>query len=1085
MKSMFRVYLLLIAFVMGTLAGYSQVTTSGMNGKITGANNETLPGATVVAVHQPSGTQYGTITNAEGRFAIQGMRSGGPYKVEVSFVGYNKATYSDITIALGENFALNANLKEESVDVAEVVVIGTKSAAFDAQKTGAAMNVDNKQITSLPTISRSINDFTRMVPQSNGLSFGGRDGRYNYITIDGAAFNNSFGLSGSTRNLPGGDAQPISLDAIDQISVSIAPYDVRQSNFTGASINAVTKSGDNTFKGSAYTYLRPSSFAGKEIDGTKYTWDEKSGKTYGVSLGGPIIKDKLFFFVNGEYEKSEYPSTSWKVSADGTSDAANYISRTKESDLSTLKDYLISNYNYNPGSWNWGQFASENYKGLARIDWNINKSNKLSVRYNQVVSTNDVLTNATSSPGGSFNNGRISEKAMAFTNAGYGFENTVRSITGELNSTFGARFSNKLLATYTQVRDKRTSDSDLFPFVDILNGTDFYTSFGYELYTYNNDVKNNTFSVIDNFSAFLGNHTVTAGVSYEQMYFGNAYMRFGSSYYRYASMDDFLTNKAPSMYAITYGLNGNDSPFGELSFGMGGVYLQDEWQATDNFKLTGGVRLEMPFYLNDLQPNQAIADMNFINDQKMDVSQWPDQQLMVSPRLGFNWNVLGDNTFKVRGGTGIFTGRLPFVWFVNQPTNAGVLQYTKILSGTAVPADMKFNPNIKGQIEAYPNLFPANPVEAPSDLAVVKKDFKMPQVWRSNLAFDVALPASMVFTMEGIYTKDINAIVQTNINEKAPTLKFEGSDNRPRYEYLTASKSFDNRVNPKTSSAMVLDNTDKGYQYSITAQLVKKFSYGITGMVAYTFSEAKDVTANPGDQAASAWRSNVAVGSLNDPGLSYSNFSVPHRVIGNVSYTVNYLRNLATTFSLFYQGSAQGRLNYMYSNDMNGDGQSSDLMYIPKDANDIIFKDLGAGMSPQEQSDAFFKFVEQDDYLSSHKGQYAERYGAVTPWRNQFDFKAMQDIIYDRKSGRRLQVSLDIKNLGNLLNSSWGLYKSQITGSYDNLPLLKYEGVEAATGKPMFSLPVKAATSYYTNTYKDVLSYSSTWSMQLGVRLTF
>ncbi len=1085
MGKMLKRCLVFFAFLTTVTSGFTQVTTSGMNGKVSGLNNEPLPGATIVAIHQPSGTQYATISNAEGRYTLQGMRSGGPYRVDVSFIGYNKETFTDVALRLGESFLLNASLKEENVNVGEVIVMGTKSAAFGAQKTGVAMNVGSREITTLPTISRSINDFTRLIPQSNGLSFGGRDGRYNYITVDGAAFNNSFGLSGQTKNLPGGDAQPISLDAIDEISVSIAPYDVRQSNFTGASINAATKSGDNTFKGSAYSYMRPAAFAGKRIDGTRYSLDKKSGNTYGASFSGPVLKNRLFFFVNGEYEKSEYPSTLWKVSTDGVSDAANYISRTKESDLSSLKDYLVSNYNYNPGNWNWGQFTSKNYKILGRIDWNINHAHRLSVRYNQVVSSNDVLTNAASSPGGTFNNGRISEKAIAFTNSGYGFENTVRSITGELNSTFGTKFANKLLATYTSIRDKRTSESDLFPFVDILDGTDFYTSFGFELYTYNNDVKNNTFSIIDNFSAYFGNHTLTAGVSYEQMYFGNAYMRFGSGYYRYASLNDFMTNQAPIMYAITYGLNGNDYPFSELTFGMSGVYFQDEWQATDNLKLTGGVRFEMPFYLNDLKQNQVIANMTFAEDQKIDVSSWPNQQLMFSPRLGFNWDILGDSKYKVRGGTGIFTGRLPFVWFVNQPTNAGVLQYTKILSGTSIPTDMRFNPEIKGQIGKYPTLFPASPVEAPSDLAVVSKNFKMPQVWRSNLALDIALPSDLTFTLEGIYTKDINAIVQENINEKAPTLTFAGSDNRPRYTYKSDNKTYDNRINSATSSAMELNNTDKGYQYSITAQLVKKFSYGLSGMVAYTYSEAKDVTANPGDQAASAWRSNVAVGSLNDPGMSYSNFSVPHRIIGSGSYAFDWMKCFSTTVSLFYQGSAQGRLNYMYSNDMNGDGQSSDLMYIPKDANDIVFKDLGTGMSSKEQSDAFFKFVEQDDYLSKHKGAYAKRYGAVTPWRNQFDFKIVQDICYDKVSERKVQISFDIKNVANLLNSSWGVLKSQITGSYDNLPLLKYEGIETASGKPMFSLPVKTAASYYSSTYKDVLGYSSTWSMQLGLRVTF
>jgi hypothetical protein len=1015
--------------------------------------------------------------------------------VEILYLGFADYVKSDVYLQLGETYVLNVQMKESDTALGEVVIVG--QSAFERNKTGAATNINSRDIQTLPTISRSINDFTRLTPQSNGLSFAGRDGRYNYITIDGAAFNNSFGLSGQTRNLPGGDAQPISLDAIDQISVSISPYDIRQSNFTGATVNAVTKSGDNTFKGSAYTYLRPESFAGNKIEGKDYTWDKTSKQTYGVSLGGPIIKDKLFFFVNGEYEKSASPSTPWKASADGNADNSNYISRAKISDLQNIKDYLKNTYNYDAGTWDWGKFNSENYKILARVDWNINDVHKLTVRYNQVVSTNDVLTNASSVPTGisRSNYSRTSEKAMAFTNAGYGFENTVRSITGELNSTFGSTYSNKFLATYTAIRDKRTSPSSLFPFVDIWEGGDPYTSFGYELYSFNNDVKNNTFSITDNFSAYIGNHTLTAGIAYDQQYFGNAYMSFATGYYRYNSLSAFLNNQKPDGYAITYGINGNTTPYSELSFGMGSFYLQDEWQLMPNLKVTGGVRFELPFYLNDLLGNDAINALNYAGGTshltqettyKMDVSSWPKTQLLFSPRISANWDVLSDGQYKVRGGTGIFTGRLPFVWFTNQPTNDGTLQYLKSLSGAAIPDDMRFDPNINGQIEKYgTGIFPST-TAAPAGPVEVAKNFKMPQVWRTNLAADIALPSDMTFTLEGIYTKDINAILQQNINENAPTLNFEGSDNRP---YYSANTNPVRRINADISNAMVLDNTNKGYQYSITAQLFKKFSQGFSGMVAYTFSQAKDVTNNPGDQASSAWSSNVAVGSLNDNLLSWSNFSVPHRIIGSVTYEVDWLKNFHSAFSLLYQGSAEGRLSYVYTNDMNNDGYSSDLMYIPRDASDIVFKDLNSatvtGMSAQEQSDAFFKFLEQDKYLKNHKGEYAERFGGLLPWRHQFDFKFVQDFYYDKNSGRKIQFTFDILNLGNLLNSDWGVSKQQITGSYQNIPLLKYEGVEAASGKPMFSVPTKTAADYYTSSYKTYLGYGSTWSMMAGIRVTF
>jgi hypothetical protein len=553
-------------------------------------------------------------------------------------------------------------------------------------------------------------------------------------------------------------------------------------------------------------------------------------------------------------------------------------------------------------------------------------------------------------------------------------------------------------------------------------------------------------------------------------------MTFGSGYYRYNSINAFINNEAPAGYAITVGLNGNSNPYSELSFGMGAFYIQDEWQLLPNLKLTGGIRFELPFYWNDLQPNPAIAALTFVDGYKMDVGAWAKQQLLISPRVAFNWDVLKDGKYKVRGGTGIFTGRLPFVWFTNQPTNAGVLQYTKILT-TDVPTDMRFNKDIFAQVNAYPNLF-SNPTVAPSTPVEVGKDFKMPQIWRTNLAIDIKLPEEMTFTLEGLYSKDINAILQKNINEAATNATFSGSDNRPYYNGIS------NRVNAGISNAMVLDNTSEGYQYSITAQLAKDFTHGFAGSIAYTFSEAKDVTNNPGDQASSAWASNVSTGSLNYPGLGYSYFSIPHRIIASLSYRFGYVNSSSsTTISLFYEGAPQSRLNYIYSNDMNGDGNSTDLIYIPKDKNDIIFVNKGA-MTAQEQKDAFFQFLEQDDYLSSHKGEYAQRFGAVMPWVHQFNLKLTQDFVMDNVHKTKIQLTLDILNLGNLINSSWGVRKAQITGSYDNIPLLQYAGVDGSN-RPTFTLPTTSIASYYTETYKDVLGYTSTWSMQLGLRFIF
>ncbi|NCC72506.1 MAG: TonB-dependent receptor [Sphingobacteriia bacterium] len=1086
-RSLLSVFALAMIFVVQSAFG--QVTTSAISGRVMGGTNESLPGATVVAIHQPSGSQYGTTTDVDGLFRILNMRVGGPYSITVTYVGYSPFEADDVYLSLGQTFSLNVQLTEQVSQISGVEVIGTRNDLFDGNRTGAVTNIANQQITALPTISRSINDFTRLSPFTGvGNSFAGRDGRYNNITIDGANFNNNFGLS--SKNLPGGDAQPISLDAIEEISVNIAPFDIRQSNFTGANINAVTRSGDNTFKGSAYMFYRDKSFNGDKVGDQELTLDKTTTTTYGARFGGKIIEDKLFFFANAEIEKSSFPGIPWKPSdpENGINpNPENYISRTTLSDLSTMRNHLINQYQYDPGNYEgFGNFESNNYKLLGRIDYNINKNHKFTLRYNYVESTNDQQVNATSAPLPRSNFGRIGETSMAFENANYGFLNTVSSITAELNSVFGSNMANKFLVTYTKIRDTRDSDSDIFPFVDIYEEGTPYMSFGYELFTFENDVKNNVFSVTDNFSYFLGKHTITAGVSFEHLYFGNSYKRYGTSYYRYASMADFMNNAAPTAFGITYPYENAGDGYAELNFGWGSLYVQDEFQVNDQLKLTGGLRLEMPFYFDDLLPNSSISELTFKdndgNDEKLDVGNWPDPKLMISPRFGFNWDAKGDRTLQVRGGTGLFTGRLPFVWFTNQPTNSGTLQNTVEITDEETLANLLFNPDPK----AHLNKFPQTPGDvAPGNIAIVSKDFKMPQVWRTNLAADIKLPVEdLVLTLEGLYSKDINAIVQRNANQVIPTETFAGADNRVKFPSGTANR----RINPGISSAMVLDNAKEGHSYSLTMQLTKPFQQGFFGTLAYTYTMTKDLSANPGSAANSAWQSNPSINHQNDPELGFSQFSVPHRIVGAISYNVEYAGHLGTTFTLFYSGSNQGRLTYIYSNDMNGDGNSADIMYIPKDNSEIEFVDIVSGeevvFTADQQRDAFWKYVDQDKYLSDNKGSYAERYGVLMPWYHRFDLRILQDIFtsYGKDRRHNLQISLDFLNIGNLINSDWGVLKAQNLGRYD-ITLLRYEGVNES-GVPTYTMN-RSGGDLPTETFKNVLSTSSTWGAQIGLRYTF
>ena len=1082
---------------------HAQVTTSLISGRVTDGK-EPLIGASVVATHQPSGTRYGVITNTDGYYTIQGLRAGGPYSVEVTYVGYTKSVFDNIALHLGDNYPLNVTMQETSNTLNDVVVTAVRV----TERAGTNTDISSRQIESLPTIARSINDFTRLSPYAGSSnSFAGQDGRYNNITIDGAAFNNNFGLS--SNNLPGGDSQPISLDAIQEISVNVAPYDITQSSFTGASVNAVTRSGDNTFKGTAYTYLRPGSFTGNHVGDVQIANANSTAKqTYGLSLGGPILKNKLFFFVNGEFENKTYPSGAYTPSGNGTGNAANLTARTSPDSLKMVKDYLMSKYGYDAGSYdNFGNFNSQNYKVLGRVDWNINDNNKLTVRFNYVNSQNDVLTNANSGPGTLTRpSARIGVNSVAFSNSFYKLKDVVSSITGELNSTFSSQWSNKFLASYTHIQDTRTTPSAPFPFVDIWSNidgvNDNYMSFGYELFSYNNNVLNNTLNITDKVSVNIGANTLTGGISYDQYYFFNSYMREGTSYYRYASVSDFLNDATPTGFGYVYGYNGQDAPGAALTFGMGSVFLQDEYKLSQNVKINGGIRLEQPFYLNKLQTNPAIDALSFVNGYQMRSGSWPSPKPTIAPRIGFTADVFGNRSLIIRGGTGIFSGLLPFVWFTNQPTNAGMIQSPEV-SWTAAQCQqygLKFDPNYKNLTTTYADQLPNTPGVLPSGAGIceVGKTFKMPQVWRSSIAADIKLPEDIQWTVEGMYTKDINAVVQKNVNLPDAQTTFTGPDTRQRWTSKT--------VNSNYGTAMVLDNTNQGYSYSFSTQLKKTFNFGLSASLAYTYTMSKDATSNPGSSASSAWASNTAVNNLNDPGLSYSYFAVPNRVVGTLSYKISYAKHFASTFSLLYNGAPQGRKNFTFQGDMNGDGNASDLLYIPTKAQlddgsfkfvDVAYKDMEGNnqtFTAQDQASAFWNYIQGNSYLKSRVGKYVDRFGYVMPWVHDFDFKFLEDIYTNfGKHKYTLQLSFDVMNVGNLLKSTWGTYKTMSCMSYDNIQLLTPKGADA-NGLPSYTLYTLNLGKNNLNPTQNFIANSSwinnpstanTWSAMLGIRLLF
>lgn len=1090
-------------------AGYgsvnAQVTTSNMSGIVKTSDGKNTTGATIKATHLPSGTVYSATANASGAFNLSNMRVGGPYQVEVTYGSEKPMVYEDVFLELGQPFALNPVFGEKTATIAEVVLTGTTSRNIN--KTGAATNVGQKLIQELPQSSRSITDFTRLTPQANGNSFAGRDARYNNLQIDGANFNNGFGTSSNL--LPGGNSQPISLDAIQEISINIAPFDVTQSGFTGAGINAVTKSGTNKFHGSLYGYYNGKELNGWKINGEDIQKVSGAKMTNGFTVGGPIIQNKLFFFVSGERETSTGANASganlWRASQNGVSDIANNITRVKESDLIAVQNHLINRWGYNPGRYQGyaNEAEQQGDKFLARLDWNISDKHKFAVRYNMLKGTSQQIANASSGPAPRSSWSRVSDRSMTFEGGNYGFENTVQSVTAELNSTFNSSLSNKFLFTYSKIQDKRTSPSEsLFPFVDIWDGSPTggnYISFGTELFSYLNDVVNDNFSFTNNLTYTVGRNNFTAGVAYEVQKFGNSFTRMGTGYYRYKSVEDFLTTGtpgevAPIMFGLTYPYANQDT-YSRVNFGLASAYLQDKITVSDKFNVTVGLRAELPNYMNDLTANPSIDALTLLdkngNPKNYSSGSWPKSRVQLSPRLGFNYDVMGDRTLTLRGGTGIFTGRIPFVWLTNMPTASGVLQNTIEPGSYAEVAgwigNIRFQPqDIYHYVTNPPagggNVFINSPKDgAPASFALVDSDFKMPSVWRSSFGADFKIPNSVfTLTTDILYTKDVNSVFQYGANRKESTERMTYSDRA--YYPNAASYQYNDKIG--ANSATVLTNSDtKGTAFSATIGATMRTWKGLSGSAFYTYSEAKEISANAGSSASSAWQASPTVDSPNQQSLSISNFALPHRVVANVSYNIK-----NTTIGVYYTGSHQGRFSYYYSNDVNGDGIANDLMYIPNVGETTKFANITSGsganavtlFTAAQQEAAFNQFI-ADNGLEKYRGQILPRNEFLLPWTNRVDIRIAQSLFTDMvQKGDKVQITLDVLNFGNLINSDWGIQDNNVSSF--GAAILGRSG--SLSPNPSFTM-LREGTGLVSSPTRPANTRFTTWSAMLGFKYSF
>lgn len=1101
---------LLLALLLPAMV-LAQETTADISGTVFLVDGKTgLSSATVVALHTPTGTKYTTTTRADGRFNFPNLRIGGPYTVMVTYVGYKEEKQESINLLLGQEFKMNFTLLPEHKLLDSVVVASKQqNKAFSPSRMGMQEIINRSQIERLPTIARSLQDFTKLEPTSNGLSFGGRSNQYNNVTVDGANFNNSFGLSGTLGGQTG--SQPISLDAIEQIQVNISPYDVTQGGFSGAGINSVTRSGTNQFKASAYGYIRNQNLQGYNIANTNIAKTAFYNTTRGFTVGGPIIKNKLFFFLSAEQAEQSAPATSFTASS-ATNAPGDNVSQANADTLDKLKQFLIDKFEYDPGAYQGYNFKTKSDKITAKVDWNINSKNTLTIKYNYLKSSSDQFASS-SRPGnitvknhtiiGGGNTGKPGLNSMPFYGSGYTINNNFDIFIAELNTRLSNTLSNKLQIGYTALRDFRTPHTSIpFPFVDILNGNgQVYTSFGYEPYTYNNLLNTDLYQFSDIVKWYKGAHEITFGTQNYYRKYKNAFAPGYQGVYQFNTLTDFYNSVNNGISnARNYSLQYSALPDGNFPFAEAGstelsLFAQDKWKATKNFTLTYGLRIDYTIFKQAFTDNPYFNALKFKNDAQYNIGKAPANKPLLSPRVGFNWDVMNDKTLQIRGGLGVFAGTPPFVWISNQASNNGV-QFGSFTDTTKV-----FSANPAAHIP-----YPASSPTA-YNIAITDRNFKYPQVLKGSIAIDKRLSGDFILTFEATGTKDINAVFFENINLNETTASaLGGADNRPVYnsQYYTGNPVA-TLTNPKLGTVILMRNTSKGYAYTATLRAQKTIQ-NLYLSVAYTYSKAQTV-AEGRSTADEMWKLRPNVLGPNTPILANASFYQPHRVIASASYRIEYAKYYSTSIGLIFEAAPSGVGSYVYDQDLNGDGVSgNDLIYIPRSADEINLVKVGSGANgtntanvndsrtgtigtgaPTDRSKSIIwnqlnNFINQDDYLSNHRGEYAKANAVVFPFYKQVDLNITQDFsIKTGKDRHTLRLTLDIINLGNLLNKYWGIRQLPTITN-----ILKYEGM-GANNKPSFSFPYLDANNQVplTNSFINNTNVVSRWQMQFGVRYLF
>jgi len=1103
MKSVLKQALsVMLVILISIIKVNAQETTAEIQGLVTNGPAG-LAGVSVTATHQPTGTKYVTTTRNDGRYNLTNLKIGGPYLIEVSYVGFKKDQQNDVTLLLGQAYKANFKLVEASNTLKEVVVKSTsQDKIFSNSRTGSQETFNRNQITSLPTISRSYKDIIKLTPTYNGMSFGGQSSQLNNITVDGANFNNSFGLSGDIGGQTG--AQAVSLDAIEQIQVNTSPFDVRQGGFVGGNVNSVSRSGANTAMGSVYQYYKSKDLQGYEVGASPNTIVvPKQDFTYdlkGFTVGGALIKNKLFYFINGEQEAKTFPATTWVAATSSAPANGSTISAANAADLDALKAFLISKYNYDPGAYQRYSYAAKSKRLTAKIDWNMDENNTFTFKYSYLQSSSDQPP----SNSGSVGSRAAGATALPFYGAGYQINNNAHVFIAELNTKFSNKMSNKLQVGYTALRDYRNALSEKeFPMVDILDGTGTFssskpfTSFGYELYTYGNKLNTDVFQFNDILSLYAGNHEITVGTQSSYKKYLNGFSPNYEGVFRFNSLADFYASangtKASPLYNLSYTLGGGAFPLvGPKDF-EAGFFIQDKYRATDKLTITYGVRADYTNFYNTFLYNPVVDTLtHFYQSTHANTGSQPSTAIQISPRVGFNYDVNGDQTLQIRGGAGLFQGAPPFVWLSNQASNSGMALFGSLSNATSM-----FNPDVN----AYRPQATAGLATSYS-INVTDPNYKFPQVFKSTLAADKKLGNGWTVTAEGTYTKQLHASVFQNIALPSTGL-VRLSDGRWRFPYTSSypyggaqmvagSTVKATAGNPTIGNAIYMTNSNAGYAATGTLQ-IQKVTRNFIATAAYTRQVAYDAAVT-GSTAATMWGSKTTSANPNEFVAGFSNNYLPHRIIASMVYKKEFSKNLLSSVGLVYEGAPNYTTSYYVSGDVNGDGISyNDLMFIPKDpsqiklvnanpvtVNGVVYTDTRNGDELWNQLNTF---ITNSPYLSAHRGEFAERNALVLPWTHKLDLNFTQDIKFTAgKNKHTIRLTADIYNLTNLLNKDWGVF--YIPRSTTPLTFSKID----ADGKtPVYIFPYVNQTNkaVLTRPYQPSSSIASRWQLQIGVRYLF